>query len=139
MSRSFARVVGSALAAGLLLAPALPASAAEDSTEGAGPAAERTSAAMVVPANVSRIISDACLGTPLRYGSQGPCVAQLQSALNLFYGLGLAADGSYGPATTRAVRWFQGRYGLTVDGRCGPQTWGQLLWVAIQYDSGLAY
>lgn len=138
MSRSISRVAGTMLAVALLGVPALPAAAAAP----AGTTAQQPAASSVagpVRTAITTVFSDACIGTPLRYGSHGSCVAELQSGLNRLYGLGLVADGSYGPATTRAVRWFQARVGLTVDGRCGPQTWGQLLWAAIQYDAGLDY
>jgi lysozyme family protein len=35
----------------------------------------------------------------------------------------LAVDGSYGRLTTRAVRSFQAKTGITVDGLAGPATW----------------
>ena len=35
----------------------------------------------------------------------------------------LDVDGSYGPATTAAVREFQRRWGLTIDGLAGQETW----------------
>jgi cell wall-associated NlpC family hydrolase len=37
-------------------------------------------------------------------------------------GYSLDIDGSYGPATTAAVKAFQKKYGLTVDGNVGPKT-----------------
>ena len=46
----------------------------------------------------------------------------LQTSLNEIMNAGLVADGVYGPATKRAVRRFQERYGLQVDGVAGPIT-----------------
>lgn len=40
-----------------------------------------------------------------------------------------AADGQYGPATVRGVKWYQGMRGAkgaAVDGVVGPWTWGQM-------------
>lgn len=39
------------------------------------------------------------------------------------------ADGSFGPATDKAVRKYQEQKRLQVDGRCGPATMGSLLGV----------
>lgn len=49
-------------------------------------------------------------------------VKWLQTSLNEIMNAGLVADGVYGPATKRAVRRFQERYGLQVDGVAGPIT-----------------
>lgn len=38
----------------------------------------------------------------------------------------MTPDGAFGPRTTRAVRRFQSRHGLTVDGAVGPATWRAL-------------
>ena len=57
----------------------------------------------------------------LRQGDRGEQVKVLQRNLG-----GLAADGIFGPITTRAVRSFQAQKGLVVDGIVGPQTWGAL-------------
>lgn len=59
-------------------------------------------------------------------GSRGESVRALQSLLNL-HGETLSVDGSYGPATEKAVKDFQTKSGLTVDGKCGPATWGAIL------------
>lgn len=58
--------------------------------------------------------------------SRGESVRALQSLLNL-HGASLTVDGSYGPATEKAVKEFQTKNGLSVDGKCGPITWGALL------------
>ena len=38
------------------------------------------------------------------------------------HGISVAIGGDYGPATERAVRTFQDRYGLTIDGKSGRTT-----------------
>src|SRR5450631_200113 len=53
----------------------------------------------------------------IKNGDSGPDVATLQSAL------GIAADGSFGPATDAAVRAFQTSAGLSADGIVGADTW----------------
>jgi peptidoglycan hydrolase-like protein with peptidoglycan-binding domain len=57
---------------------------------------------------------------PLKRGSEGPRVAQVQRWL------GIAADGIFGPGTRRAVKRFQRGHGLTADGIVGPVTWSAL-------------
>jgi len=46
----------------------------------------------------------------------------VQGWLNCFEGTSLVVDGGYGPATERAVKTYQYKYGLVVDGICGPAT-----------------
>lgn len=58
--------------------------------------------------------------------SRGESVRALQSLLNL-HGASLTVDGSFGPATEKAVKAFQTKNGLEADGKCGPVTWGALL------------
>lgn len=58
--------------------------------------------------------------------SRGESVRALQSLLNL-YGASLTVDGSFGPATEKAVTAFQTKNGLDADGKCGLVTWGALL------------
>ena len=57
----------------------------------------------------------------LKRGSKGDRVRELQTKLNKV-GSNIAVDGSFGPATDKAVRDFQKNYGLAVDGIVGPNT-----------------
>jgi peptidoglycan hydrolase-like protein with peptidoglycan-binding domain len=60
--------------------------------------------------------------TPLRRGSTGPAVYELQGFLELRgYAVG-TVDGIYGSATVAAVRSFQGSQGMTADGVAGTGT-----------------
>jgi len=62
----------------------------------------------------------------LYLGSTGPDVKLLQSILNrIGYNAG-AVDGTFGPATRRALTAFQSAFGLAIDGVAGPQTWAAL-------------
>lgn len=56
-------------------------------------------------------------GTTLRQGSHGRAVVALQKALRV------GADGDFGPATARAVRGVQTRYGLPTTGVVDAITW----------------
>lgn len=56
----------------------------------------------------------------LRQGDRGPNVAKLQRMLDV------ADDGTFGPATERAVREFQKAHGLMEDGIVGARTWDAL-------------
>lgn len=58
----------------------------------------------------------------LELGDKGEQVKKLQSCLNKLNKAKLKIDGSYGPATEKAVRAFQKKYKLEVDGICGPKT-----------------
>ena len=63
----------------------------------------------------------------LSKGAKGQQVKAVQILLN-GHGHGCSsADGSFGPATDRALRRYQQAHGLTVDGSCGPATWRSLL------------
>jgi hypothetical protein len=57
----------------------------------------------------------------LRYGARGDYVKELQKAI------GVAVDGSFGPATLKAVKDFQKRMGIAIDGSVGPATWAKIL------------
>ncbi len=55
-------------------------------------------------------------------------VEALQAALNLHGARPpLVTDGSFGPATAKALRAFQSTHGLIADAVCGPATWAALL------------
>lgn len=57
----------------------------------------------------------------LKRGASGSEVEALQEEL-MQLGYELEADGSFGPATERAVRELQAKQGLAVDGVVGPKT-----------------
>jgi hypothetical protein len=64
------------------------------------------------------------ISPPLKQGSKGKLVVNLQSYLNWKAKLPkpIPGDGVFGPATVEAVRLFQKRANLPVDGMVGPQT-----------------
>jgi N-acetyl-anhydromuramyl-L-alanine amidase AmpD len=62
----------------------------------------------------------------LRRGSKGEQVKTLQSLLSIG-GYPLDIDGSFGPATEKAVIQYQKKNGLTADGIVGTMTWNSLL------------
>ncbi len=57
---------------------------------------------------------------PLKRGAHGAAVKRLQR------GLGLPADGIFGPGTARALKRFQRRHLLPADGIAGPATWDMI-------------
>jgi peptidoglycan hydrolase-like protein with peptidoglycan-binding domain len=59
--------------------------------------------------------------------SKGKAVTQLQRRLNELGFASGKADGSFGPATEKAVKAFQAARGLEVDGVVGAKTWTALL------------
>ncbi|MFE3072592.1 N-acetylmuramoyl-L-alanine amidase [Streptomyces sp. NPDC059247] len=73
----------------------------------------------------------------LRSGDTGDRVRALQHLL-VRRGATITADGSFGPATERAVRDFQTLTTATADGCAGNQTWHQLVGPVRQGDSGEA-
>lgn len=72
-------------------------------------------------------------GTPLRRGTTGPSVVQIQSSLNRISQSYPAipkiptVDGIFGVRTENAVRKFQEVFNLTPDGVVGPATWYALV------------
>lgn len=78
-------------------------------------------------------ITESYPGTPLQFGSTGPFVTSIQSALNRI-GQNYPAipkinpvDGIFGAATEEAVRAFQQIFSLNADGIVGPATWYQII------------
>jgi hypothetical protein len=55
-------------------------------------------------------------------GQSNGCVTRLQNLLNAKAHAGLTADGSFGPATSTAVRNWQHNHHLTIDSKAGPAT-----------------
>ena len=71
-------------------------------------------------------------GTPLRVGSRGEAVRQVQHCLNNLSGRypsipRLTEDGIFGNGTMAAVAAFQLLFALTSDGVVGPATWSRLM------------
>lgn len=62
----------------------------------------------------------------LKRGNRGEAVRSLQTLLNA-KGASLEADGSFGPATDKALREFQESRDLDIDGSCGAETWTALI------------
>lgn len=67
-------------------------------------------------------------GSPLKIGSSGEKVRQMQRQLNVIAGAyplipKIAEDGVFGPDTEEAVKVFQRIFGLTQDGIVGFKTW----------------
>jgi peptidoglycan hydrolase-like protein with peptidoglycan-binding domain len=87
-------------------------------------------AACAVAALLFAPAADAASSKPLKRGSHGARVAQVQRWL------GLEPDRIFGPATRRAVVRFQRRRGLVADGIVGPATWRALRRAAARRASG---
>jgi peptidoglycan hydrolase-like protein with peptidoglycan-binding domain len=73
---------------------------------------------------VTRALARAVATAPLlRRGSSGEGVRSVQERLNLLGATpALTVDGSFGPLTDKAVRFFQAAHRLVVDGIVGPET-----------------
>lgn len=76
----------------------------------------------------------------LQVGAAGDDVADVQDRL-IRAGFEVPAHehGSFGPATTEAVRRFQAARGLRPDGVCGPQTWAALVEAGFQLGERVLY
>lgn len=62
----------------------------------------------------------------LRRGDKGDAVEELQDKLNLYVLPRIMADGIFGPATEKAVKYFQRLSNLEPDGIVGPAVWEKL-------------
>ena len=81
-------------------------------------------------------------GTPLRLGSEGVAVRQVQfwlrvAADNYIALEGVSVDGAFGSATRQAVISFQDYFSLTADGVVGLQTWNKLYTVFLAVANNL--
>ena len=65
---------------------------------------------------------------PLAQGATGDAVVALQRLLREKRSAAVPADGTYGSATTAAVRAFQAHMGLAQSGSVDAATWRALLW-----------
>ena len=74
----------------------------------------------VAPAAKPAVAKMAYPGKYVKAGSKGEAVKYIQKKL------GLAVDGSFGPATANAVKALQKKHKLTADGVVGPKTWAKL-------------
>jgi peptidoglycan hydrolase-like protein with peptidoglycan-binding domain len=63
----------------------------------------------------------------LEEGDSDQAVRALQHLLKYKFGYESEVDGTFGPATTEAVRRFQASVNLPVDGIVGDQTWQALI------------
>ncbi|MGW9496337.1 peptidoglycan-binding domain-containing protein [Streptomyces prasinus] len=69
-------------------------------------------------------------------GSTGAGVTSLQKALRHCYGRNIAIDGVFGPATEAALKYAQGRAGVSQDGEYGPVTRNAILWGRYSIETG---
>ncbi|WAH36799.1 peptidoglycan-binding protein [Alicyclobacillus dauci] len=65
---------------------------------------------------------------PLRNGSSGEPVAEIQKYLNSHIGAGLKVDGQFGPGTAAAVKKFEAKQGFAQDG-----VWSYSMWTTYIY------
>src|SRR4051812_11262833 len=105
--------LSAALATAVVAGPATPLAAAQVSSGD-------LSAAVAAQSPANRAIEVREGGLPLRTGSQGDLVVQVQRALHV------DDDGIFGVQTDAAVRSYQQARGLDVDGIVGLVTWGTL-------------
>ncbi|MGP9538502.1 C40 family peptidase [Brachybacterium sp. AOP43-C2-M15] len=107
-----------ALTGGAAATAQAPATASVGAVRGLAPSTV-PSTAPAAPANTQYT------SVKLRQGARGAAVSYLQQRLNA-HGASLAVDGSFGPATLRAVKSQQSSARIAVDGVVGPQTWSSL-------------
>ena len=82
-------------------------------------------------------------GTPLRQGSKGPYVLNMQARLNeisvLYTAMEkLSLDGIFGQKTADATRLFQKQFGLNPDEVIGELTWNKIVSVSTALAAGTA-
>lgn len=65
----------------------------------------------------------------LKRGSRGEAVRSLQTLLNA-KGAAISVDGSFGPATDKALREFQESRDLEINGSCDAETWTALITIS---------
>lgn len=70
----------------------------------------------------NQIIIDKNFSKVVKFGDRGDIVKQIQKALNLYSGAGLAEDEIYGECTKEAVQKLQKKLHITEDGIFGPAT-----------------
>lgn len=75
------------------------------------------------PVNTTEVFSQ----NLVKYGSTGDDVYELQGRLKFLGFYNSNIDGDFGYRTLKAVKWFQGEFGLKVDGLVGPKT-KEMLW-----------
>jgi peptidoglycan hydrolase-like protein with peptidoglycan-binding domain len=85
-----------------------------------------TTTATTQPTTTATTSSSTVSFPTLKSGASGYRVKALQYLLNYYTSAGLTIDGSFGSATTAAVKKFQKAQGLTQDGSVGPNTWAKL-------------
>lgn len=77
-------------------------------------------------ANSDFIADPAIYAAVLRQGARGGEVKEVQRRLKNWGYYDGQVDGIYGPATAKAVKYFQSKNGLTADGICGKATYAAL-------------
>ncbi|MFG1912140.1 peptidoglycan-binding protein [Kribbella sp. NPDC048928] len=83
-----------------------------------------------LPAYVSSVSTSNC---EMWLGHTGEKVRVLQASLRACNGQNIAVDGSYGPATARAVRNVNGQNGIY-----GPKTRAKMHWIGYKANGGYA-
>ena len=83
-------------------------------------------AAIVARTGVNYYAEPAAYAAVLRQGARGGEVKEVQRRLKNWGYYSGSVDGIYGPATVKAVKYFQQKNGLSADGICGKATYAAL-------------